>query len=188
MKVLALCVVLAVLAGCSDSKQHIADASRVVIVEATQASDALARAIRSGDVGPKAKPAIEEAQARMPVILAAAGDIQDELPNIQNTDGWLTRFFKRAVTGLVVAGIIAVSVYIGWPLLPLFIGWLIRKIPRLFCAIPRGIRGQAKLDFEALRTAPSDSPLYESVAVRRTKSPLYEAAFLKAKTDSSPGA
>ena len=179
---LAWCVVMligiATLSGCASPKKEIEKAATFATIEAGSAITALDKASATGEVGPKAAPFVAEAKVHMGNVLGAASSITSNLPGVKDVEGWWVAWIKTGVIGAICA----VAFYFLWPVLPAVIAWLVFKFPKMMWAIPRAIRAQAKFDAEALQSAPSDSSLYESIAVKRVKSPFYEAAFKVAKS------
>ena len=177
--VLFMLAFVMIVAGCASPKKEIEKAATFATIEAGSAITALDSATATGEVGPKAAPFVADAKAHMGNVLGAASSITSNLPGVKDVEGWWVAWIKTGVIGAVCA----VAFYFLWPVLPGVIAWIVVKFPKAMWAIPRAIRAQAKFDAEALATAPSDSPLYESVAVKRVKSPFYEAAFKVAKSN-----
>ncbi len=176
--VMTACVVGA-LAGCASPKREIEKAATFATIEAGSAISALDKATATGEVGPKAAPFVAEAKTNMGNVLGAASSITSNLPGVKDVEGWWVAWIR---TGLIGAAAIA-CFYFLWPVLPGAIAWIVFKFPKMLWMIPRAVRASAKFDAEALETAEPSSALYESIAVKRVRSPLYEAAFKVAKAN-----
>ena len=172
-------IVCIILAGCASPKKEIEKAATFATIEAGSAITALDSATATGEVGPKAAPFVADAKDHMGNVLGAASSITSNLPGVKDVEGWWVAWIN---VGLIGAASVA-CFYFLWPVLPGVIAWIVVKFPKAMWAIPRAVRAQAKFDAEALATAPSDSSLYESIAVKRVKSPFYEAAFKVAKSN-----
>lgn len=180
-------------AGCASSTKDIATSSTHIselVSRATQGLDAAALAfIRPDDAPP---PSPEEITAGQRGIKAAQQSVRDigvsnsriveALPGVRDTE--------PAIFGLIRLGLwtalILVALFASWYL---GVGALVGRFVRLIASlipqiIPRKIEAQAKLDAETLSTlyreeSPAADTLSSNVAIRRTQSPLYEAAFLR---------
>lgn len=161
------------LSACTSSKETIQRSATYATGEATAVVSALDAATATGDVGPKARPFVDTARERAGNVLGAASAITQALPGVTDVESWYKVLLKR----VAVAAVLVVALWLFWPLLPAFVGWLVVKIPRLAFVIPRGIRSLAKFDSEALASAPDSSSHFEATAIRRQASSLYNAAF-----------
>ena len=172
-----LCVFVATLSGCASPKREIEKAATYATIEAGSAITALDKATASGEVGPKAAPFVADAKAHMGNVLGAASSITSNLPGVKDVEGWWVAWIK---TGLIGAAAIA-CFYFLWPVLPGVLAWIVVKFPKMLWIIPRSVRATAKFEAEALSEPNVPDVLKQSVAVKRVKSPFYEAAFKVAK-------
>lgn len=175
--ILSLIVISAGMSGCASPKREIEKAATFATIEAGSAITALDKATASGEVGPKAAPFVAEAKAHMGNVLGAASSITSNLPGVKDVEGWWVAWIK---TGLIGAAAIA-CFYFLWPVLPGVIAWIVVKFPKMLWIIPRAVRATAKFEAEALSEPNAPDVLKQSVAVKRVKSPFYEAAFKVAK-------
>lgn len=184
---------IAFTSGCASSTKDIATSSTHIselVSRATQGLDAAASAfIRPDDTPP---PSPEEVAAGQKGIKLAAQAVRDigvsntriveALPGVEDKESQLLATIKLGLwVALIIAGLVA-SWYLG---IGALLGRLLRTIASLIPQIiPRKVEAQAKLDAETLATlyqeeSPAADTLSSNVAIRRTQSPLYEAAFLR---------
>lgn len=185
------------LTSCKSSVGEVSRASDNISVLLSRATDSLDKTTTLlGPVGTDAPPAGDLDSARQNVA-AAHQSLRDltlenrkialAIPGLEDrTPAWMRLLFAC----LYVAGVLA-TVFALWylgigALIGRLVGLVASLIPQI---IPRHIESQAKLDAESLlqtrAAAKNGSPesvaaadtLSSNIAIRRTRSPLYEAAF-----------
>lgn len=111
--------------------------------------------------------------------------ITDAIPDLQARESELLRTIRLGLYSLLLIGTLVGLWYLGVGAL---VGRLVRFIAYMIPqVIPRKIEEQAKLDAEALSQAKASNAveaadtLGSTIAIRRSRSPLYEAAFQRHK-------
>lgn len=190
---------IAFASGCASSTRDIATSSTHITEltsRALQGLDAAALAfIRPEDAPP---PSPEEVAAGQKGLKSAAQSVRDiavanarivqALPGVKDTEPAFLSLIRLGLWTLLTLALLVGSWYLG-------VGALIGRLVRLIASlipqiIPRKIEAQAKLDAEALiqtrkaaqssqdpNAAAAADTLSSNIAIRRTQSPLYEAAF-----------
>ncbi len=179
--------------GCSSSTKAIATNVTAISTLTSRAQEGLRAAstafIRPDDAPPATPEEVAAGQRGIKFAQQAVRDIGvsnsrivEALPGVRDTE--------PAIFGLIRLGLwtalILVALFASWYL---GVGALVGRFVRLIASlipqiIPRKIEAQAKLDAETLSTlyreeSPAADSLSSNVAIRRTQSPLYEAAFLR---------
>lgn len=185
-------------AGCQSSTKEIATSATHIselVSRAGKGLDAAKAAFIRPDDAPAPTP--EEVAAGQQGIKSAAQAVRDigvsnariveALPGVQDTESQLLATIKLGLwVALIIAGLVA-SWYLG-------VGALVGRLVRLVASlvpqiVPRSVEAQAKFDAEALiqaraaaeagsrDAAAAADTLASNIAIRRTQSPMYEAAF-----------
>lgn len=165
-------------AGCTTPKESIQKSATYASAQASAASESLVSAEKTGEVGPKALPFVHEAQTHIGNVVQAAASISEVLPGVVNVEPWYSVWAKR----IALYGIVGVGLYFLWPFAPAILAWLIVRFPKMLAVVPRTIRAAAKFDAESLTEVGEDSSVHRAVTVRRASSPIYDAAFVVAKS------
>lgn len=162
--------ILVLLVGCSASQQIATSATaiREYASSIKERSDAIQKESQDGFAIMNAK----EISKTTDKIIAEVGDIQESIPNIADVTPWWATLLKWGF--IMVAVIAATFVLIQSGALTAFrvlIGW-----------IPRRTQTEAQLAHNALDPQKDDN-VTTWIAAKRASDPLFNAAWLKAKSE-----
>lgn len=175
MRLLAAIVAVAMLCGCSNVKaigdaagninNHAASIEGDAAEVATEAAATEPNLSRIAELAARIKSAASSIRAEVNVVTSNLGGVKDEGSQLLDTLKWLA----------IASAIVAVLV-IAWRF------GLDRLVYSLIAlsGIPTAAKRQAEMDAAALDEGSSET-IRESIAVKRTASPLYEAEFKRAR-------